>query len=108
MAAKSDLEKLSLEELKSLKKDVEKAIAGFQDRQRAEALKELQAVAAKHGMSGDEIVGGKGKKAKSKSKAPAKYRNPADPADTWSGRGRQPAWFKAAIAKGKKPESMEL
>lgn len=108
MAAKSDLEKLSLEELKSLKKDVEKAIASFKGRQRAEALKEMQAVAARHGMSVDEIIGGKGQKAKSKSKAPPRYRNPADPAQTWSGRGRQPAWFKAAIAKGKKPENMEL
>lgn len=28
-----------------------------------------------------------------------KYRNPADPSQTWSGRGRQPAWFAAAIKR---------
>jgi len=105
MAAK-DLQKLSLEELKALKKDVDKAIATFKDRQRAEAMKELKAVAAKHGMSVDEIVGGKKKKAKSK--VPPKYRNPGNPSETWSGRGRQPAWYKEAIAKGKKPASLEI
>jgi len=107
MAAKKiDLTKLSLEELKSLRKDVEKAIVGFQERQRSEALKELKAVAAKHGMSVEEIVGGKAKKGKAK--APAKYRNPSDANETWSGRGRQPAWYKDAVAKGAKPESMEI
>jgi DNA-binding protein H-NS len=35
-----------------------------------------------------------------------KYRNPADPAQTWSGRGRQPHWFKAALRKGKTERSL--
>ena len=104
MAAKMDLGKLSLEELKALKKDVDKAIAGFQDRQRNEALKKVEAIAKEHGMSVDELIGKKTRKPK----APAKYRNPAKASDTWSGRGRQPGWFKEAIASGAKPESLEI
>src|SRR5689334_20704154 len=34
-------------------------------------------------------------------KVAPKYRNPADHSQTWSGRGRQPRWFKAALRKGK-------
>ncbi len=34
-----------------------------------------------------------------------KYRNPANPKETWTGRGRQPRWLAALIAKGKKPEN---
>ena len=105
-AKKMDLSKLSLDDLKTLKKDVEKAIGDFQKRKRSEAMKEIQAVAKKHGLSVDDIVGGKSKGRKSK--APAKYRNPANAAQEWSGRGRQPAWFKSALAAGKKPESMEI
>ena len=101
---KMDLSRLSLDDLKALKKDVEKAIAEFQKRKRNEAMKEIQAVAKKHGLSVDDIMGGKGKKAK----APAKYANPGNPSETWSGRGRQPAWFKAAISAGKKPQSLEI
>ena len=106
MAAKIDLGKLSLEDLKALKKSVEKEIKGFRNRQKAEALKEIQAVAKKHGLSIDEVVGGK-KKTRGP-KAPAKYRNPANADETWSGRGRQPAWYKAAIGKGKSPKSLEI
>src|SRR3954469_6547125 len=35
-----------------------------------------------------------------------KYRNPADRSQTWSGRGRQPRWFKAALRKGKTERSL--
>ena len=31
-----------------------------------------------------------------------KYRNPARPSETWSGRGRQPRWVGAQLRKGKK------
>ena len=34
-----------------------------------------------------------------------KYRNPANPKETWTGRGRQPRWLAALVAKGKKPEN---
>ncbi len=101
---KTDLSKLSLDDLKAMKKDVEKAIKDFAKRKRSEAMKEIQAVAKKHGISMDDIVGGKGKKAK----AAPKYANPANASETWSGRGRQPAWYKEALKAGKKPETMEI
>ncbi|MBA4351241.1 MAG: transcriptional regulator, partial [Rhodobacter sp.] len=40
--------------------------------------------------------------------ATAKYANPADASDTWSGRGRKPRWFAEALAKGKKPEDLAV
>lgn len=106
MAKKIDLSKLSLDELKTLEKDVKAAISDFHERQRAEVLKEMEAVAQKHGLSIDDVVGTKGKRRKAK--VSPKYRNPDNTSETWSGRGRQPAWFKAAIEAGKKPESMAI
>lgn len=35
-------------------------------------------------------------------KVAIKYRNPANPSETWTGRGRQPRWMTAAIKAGKK------
>ena len=104
--AKINLNKMSLEELKALQKDVQSAIAGFEKRKIAEAKSALEAVAAEHGMTLNEILGGatKGKRPST----PAKYKNPADPSQTWSGRGRQPAWFKEAIAGGTKPEKLAI
>lgn len=37
-------------------------------------------------------------------KVPPKYRNPANKDETWTGRGKQPRWLAAQIAKGKKVE----
>src|SRR6516165_10789221 len=31
-----------------------------------------------------------------------KYRNPKNPAETWSGRGKQPRWLRAQLRSGKK------
>jgi hypothetical protein len=37
-----------------------------------------------------------------------KYRNPENPAETWSGKGSRPAWVEAALAEGKSLESLEI
>jgi len=37
-------------------------------------------------------------------KVEPKYRNPADPTQTWAGRGMAPKWLQAELAKGRKPE----
>ena len=103
---KKPVEKMSLEELKALKKEVETAIASFQDRKRQEALKAMEAVAREHGMSLEEIIAGT--KKRRKAKAAPKYRNPLNAAETWSGKGRQPGWFKDAIKGGKKAEDLAV
>jgi DNA-binding protein H-NS len=37
-------------------------------------------------------------------KVAAKYRNPANPSETWSGRGKHPRWMATEIANGRKAE----
>lgn len=44
--------------------------------------------------------------AKSKVVSKAKYKNPNNPKQTWSGMGRKPAWFIAHLEAGKKPEGL--
>ena len=43
-------------------------------------------------------------KGRSLGKVAPKYRNPANAAETWTGRGKHPRWMSAYIAQGKKPE----
>jgi DNA-binding protein H-NS len=97
---------MSLDDLKKLSRDVERAIASFEDRKRREARKALEKVAREFGLSVEEVVGMQRSSSGRPSKSAAKYRNPANPAETWSGRGRQPGWYKDAIAKGTSPDSM--
>lgn len=37
-----------------------------------------------------------------------KYRNPANPAQTWSGRGKRPHWFNDALKAGKKEKDLAI
>ena len=39
-------------------------------------------------------------------KVPAKYRDPSNAANVWSGRGRAPSWFTEALQTGLSPEDM--
>ena len=41
-------------------------------------------------------------------KSKPKFRNPADPKQTWTGKGRQPNWFRAEVEKGTAPEAMAI
>lgn len=100
-----DLENMSLEELKDLRKKVSKAIDSYEERQKQAALAALDEKAREMGFTLSELTGG-GRKGR-KPSVP-KYRNPDDPTMTWTGKGRQPAWFKKALEQGKSPEDMEI
>jgi DNA-binding protein H-NS len=93
----TNLENMSIKELKKLQKDATKAVASFEDRKRADVIAELEAVAQKHGYKLADLTGGK----KAKVASPAKYKHPEDSSITWTGRGRQPNWIKDGLSAGK-------
>lgn len=99
-----NLSNLSLDELKKLQKDVARAIASFEERRRKEALAAAEAAAREAGFSLNEIFGSKSNPAKAPSIP--KYQHPENPAVVWTGKGRQPAWFKEAVAAGKSPDEL--
>lgn len=102
-----DVSKLSEKQLLKLQVEVADALKNFEKTKRDAARKAAEAAAKKHGFSLNDLVGAAKAKA-SKPKAPAKYRNPADPSQTWSGRGRQPGWIKDAIKTGKDLKKFEI
>lgn len=92
----SELDTMSLSELQKLKKDVERAISSYEARRLADARKALEAKAAELGVSLAEVMGSKPAKG-AKAAVAAKYRNPKNPEETWSGRGRKPRWLVVAM-----------
>ena len=100
-----DLELLSLKELKQLQKDVNAAITNFKDRERQKAIAEVEAFARERGLSQADL---KALLSRSKKGLPAKYANPEDPTQTWSGRGRRPRWVEAALASGKSLDDLKI
>ena len=108
MARMPDLGKMGLAELKGLARDIEKAIAKVEREELKKAREAAEAAVNKFGFSLSDVTGGSRKSGASKSKTPPKYRNPENPVQTWSGRGRQPDWYKSALEKGKSPEDMAV
>lgn len=103
-----NIDTMSLAELHAYQKEVEAAIKGYEKKRRADALAAARAAAKEHGFTLEELMGGKPVAAKAGPKGVAKYANPADASQTWSGRGRQPAWVKSALAAGKSLSSMAI
>ena len=101
-----DLNEMSLKELKELQGQVAKAIANFEDRKKKAALAELEEKARELGFSLAELTGATAPR--KRAPATARFANPANPADTWSGRGRKPRWFAEALAAGRKPEDLAI
>ncbi len=101
-----DLSTMSHKQLEQHLEDVKMAIKNAYERDRVEARKAAEKAAAEYGFSLDE-VSGSAKKGKT-TKAAAKYANPEDPSQTWTGKGRQPNWFRDLIASGTDPETLEL
>ena len=101
-----DSNSLTLADLKQLQKDIGKAIAGFEDRKKAEARTALEAQAKELGYTLAELVGQP--VARVRAAAAPKYRHPENAAVTWSGRGRKPHWFIDALADGMTEDSLAV
>lgn len=107
----ANLNAMSLSDLKSLQKKVAKAIAKFEEREKKKALAALKDHAKKLGYSLNDLTGGAASPssaAKPARKSAPKYANPADPSQTWTGRGRRPAWIIAALDAGKNLDDMAI
>jgi DNA-binding protein H-NS len=98
---------LSLKELKDMQSQIAKAISSFEDRRKRQALAELEDIVRAKGFSSLAELTGAPTPRKTTASV-AKYANPANRSDTWSGRGRKPRWFIEAMAAGRKPEELSV
>ncbi len=93
------VDKLTLKELQELRIRVEKQIVSAQERERTALRAKFESMASDAGFGLSDLFGSRSTKGKS---VAAKYMNPDNPAETWSGRGRKPKWLAAKLDKGKK------
>ena len=96
------LEACSSTELKELIDKVQDMYESKVDEERKEARERVAEFAKEQaGFSIDELFGKRGKSAQKRIPAAAKYRNPEDETQTWTGRGMRPNWLKAKLEAGK-------
>jgi DNA-binding protein H-NS len=96
-----ELERMSYKDLTELEMRIRKAKAGVHDRTRNELKEKIEAMVAAAGFKMSDLFGGRGGKGR---KVAAKYANPDDPSETWTGRGRMPRWLSAKVKSGDKVE----
>lgn len=111
----NDLKGMSRKELEKLLGEVKKALQSAQARDRREAKKAAEKAAMEFGFALHELsdekparVNGTKAAKKPKKASKAKFANPENPSQTWTGKGRKPNWFIAATEAGKEPASMEI
>jgi DNA-binding protein H-NS len=102
-----ELNSLTLAEPKALQKAIVLAIKNAPDKAKMAARNELEAKAWELGYSIKDLLGA-GVKTRKKRSAVARYRNPNNPAITWTGAGRRPKWFLEALASGKSPKDLSI
>ena len=97
----------SLTELLAQKAALEQQIAQTQREERQQAIAKIKALMAEYGLTSADLSARAAKPSGTGAKVAAKYRDKAT-GDTWSGRGLQPRWLKAALAGGKKLSDFQV
>lgn len=112
---KNDLKSMTRKQLEKLRSDIDAAIEKLAAKERKAALQAAEKAAKAHGFSLADIMSNEAPAAPKRKPAKAaktpsapKYANPNDASQTWTGRGRQPDWFKAAMASGTDPEKLMI
>jgi len=85
-------------ELSKLEVEIARLKAEKQNEERAALREKMAAMAKEHGFDMGELSD---KRLKGKGSVAPKYRDPKNPENPWTGRGRMPRWMVAATKGGK-------
>lgn len=97
IVANVDISTLSVAELEALRGSIENVIVNRRQTELVNLRKAIEDMVEEAGFTLDEVM--QATASKKRTVAP-KYQNPADPSQTWSGRGRKPGWVEELIASG--------
>ena len=102
----------SLQDLLDRKAALEREIEATRRQERADAIAKIKALMSEYGLSMADLTAKGSPRTVSATPRPGgkvavKYRNEAT-GDTWSGRGLQPKWLKAALAAGRRIEEFAV
>lgn len=106
-----NLDSLNLVELQKLIQSANERVGSLRQETVRIARAAARAAVESHGVTWEEAFPSasmprRNAAAPSTTKGQIKYRNPANAANTWTGRGRKPAWFVEALAAGTKAEDL--
>ncbi len=99
-----NLKSMSIDKLSKLREQVDAALSSKVIEERR-AVQDQLGKLERLGTNGLRLKGGRGGL---RGPVAPKYRNPANPTETWAGRGLKPRWLAAALKSGKKLEDFSI
>ncbi len=102
-----ELGSMTVEQLRKLQVSAAEELKKREKAEKRNALKAIRELAEARGFSLDELFEEKPARAQ-RTKGVAKYRNPADTSQTWTGRGRKPVWVLNWLAAGKSIDKLAI
>ena len=103
-----DYSGLSEEELKEMIKTAEVVLQSKEEDRRKQVISKINELAASINLKVDFISPQKRQSSRKGIKVAAKYQNPQNPSQKWTGRGMKPKWLKALLDKGGKLEKYKI
>jgi DNA-binding protein H-NS len=100
---KRDFNLMSVDELWTLHVEIASVLAGKLAAEKAKLEKRLRKLQSKAVSSGSFQ-----RERRPYPQVLPKYRNPADPTQTWAGRGKQPRWVTAQLRSGRKLDDFRI
>ena len=93
-----------------LRKAIDSRIIELQKAHEREALEKLEKLAQELGLERAKLAAhfGSGSKGAVKNPVAPKDRNPANPIQTWAGRGKKPGWVQEHLQKGGSLEELAI
>lgn len=101
-----DLKNLNHNQLKELISKAQQRQDDLRKDKAAKLREKIEALIKAEGFALEDVYPRAGRRARRTGTVKPKYRNPENPSMTWSGRGKRPRWFNAALAAGKKEKDL--
>jgi DNA-binding protein H-NS len=102
-----NVDRMSLKEINDLEAKIAKAKSAAREKAKSDIKDRIDRLVEGSGFTVAELYGFAAR-GRGRSKSAAKYANPENKSETWTGRGRKPNWLVARLKKGAKIDDFAI
>jgi DNA-binding protein H-NS len=102
-----NVDRMTLKEINDLEAKIAKAKSAARDKAKSDLKDKIDRLVDGSGFTIAELYGFAAR-GRGRSKSAAKYANPDNKSETWTGRGRKPNWLVARLKKGAKMDDFAI
>jgi DNA-binding protein H-NS len=102
-----NVDRMSLKEINDLEAKIAKAKSAAREKAKSDLKDRIDRLVEGSGFTIAELYGFAAR-GRGRSKSAAKYANPENKTETWTGRGRKPNWLVARLKKGAKMDDFAI